>query len=55
MRARFSTPGALDQSVPLAMTEAVPSGPLHDPSPVARDEAVFLLTAAAEIEHALMV
>ena len=30
-------------------------GPLHDPPLVPRDEAVFLLTAAAEIEHALMV
>jgi len=28
---------------------------LHDPPLVPRDEAVFLLTAAAEIEHALMV
>ena len=30
-------------------------GPLHDPRLEPRDEAVFLLTAAAEIEHALMV
>ena len=29
--------------------------PLHDPPLAPRDEAVFLLTAAAEIEHALMV
>jgi hypothetical protein len=31
------------------------STPLHDPPLRPRDEAVFLLTAAAEIEHALMV
>jgi Ferritin-like len=37
-----------------AVTEA-PPGPLHDPPLEPRDEAVFLLTAAAEIEHALMV
>jgi rubrerythrin len=30
-------------------------GPMHDPRLEPRDEAVFLLTAAAEIEHALMV
>lgn len=30
-------------------------GPMHDPPLEPRDEAVFLLTAAAEIEHALMV
>jgi hypothetical protein len=30
-------------------------GPLHDPPLEPRDAAVFLLTAAAEIEHALMV
>jgi hypothetical protein len=30
-------------------------GPLHDPALEPRDEAVFLLTVAAEIEHALMV
>ena len=29
--------------------------PLHDPPLEPRDEAVFLLTAAAEVEHALMV
>ena len=30
-------------------------GPMHDPPLEPRDETVFLLTAAAEIEHALMV
>src|SRR5687767_5337085 len=30
-------------------------GPMHDPPLEPRDEAVFLMTAAAEIEHALMV
>ncbi|MGH3692878.1 MAG: ferritin-like domain-containing protein [Pseudonocardiaceae bacterium] len=30
-------------------------GPMHDPPLEPRDEVVFLLTAAAEIEHALMV
>lgn len=30
-------------------------GPMHEPRLEPRDEAVFLLTAAAEIEHALMV
>jgi rubrerythrin len=34
---------------------AVPAGSLHDPPLEPRDEAVFLLTAAAEVEHALMV
>jgi hypothetical protein len=32
-----------------------PSDSLHDPPLQPRDEAVFLLTAAAEVEHALMV
>lgn len=32
-----------------------PLAPLHDPPLQPRDEAVFLLTAVAEIEHALMV
>ncbi len=31
------------------------AAPLHDPPLQPRDEAIFLLTAAAEIEHALMV
>jgi rubrerythrin len=39
----------------LADTSGRTSGPLHDPPLEPRDEAVFLLTAAAEIEHALMV
>jgi rubrerythrin len=34
---------------------ALPAGSLHDPPLEPRDEAVFLLTAAAEVEHALMV
>ncbi|MFL6147781.1 MAG: ferritin-like domain-containing protein [Pseudonocardiaceae bacterium] len=34
---------------------AGPAGPIHDPPLEPRDEVVFLLTAAAEIEHALMV
>lgn len=41
-----------------AALEAVvagPAGPLHDPPLEPRDEAVFLLSAAAEIEHALMI
>src|SRR5436305_13851824 len=33
---------------------AGPAGPIHDPPLEPRDEVVFLLTAAAEIEHALM-
>ncbi|MFC5142930.1 ferritin-like domain-containing protein [Actinomycetospora rhizophila] len=32
-----------------------PADPVHDPPLEPRDEAVFLLTAAAEVEHALMV
>src|SRR5215207_7993234 len=39
----------------LADTSRRTSGPLHDPPLEPRDEAVFLLTAAAEVEHALMV
>jgi hypothetical protein len=39
----------------LAEAAAEASGPLHDPRLEPRDEAVFLLTVAAEIEHALMV
>jgi hypothetical protein len=34
---------------------AAPSAALHDPPLRPRDEAVFLLTAVAEVEHALMV
>jgi hypothetical protein len=55
VRARFFTAGALDQSVPVVGPAAIPAGPMHDPPLAARDEAIFLLTAAAEIEHALMV
>ena len=39
----------------LAPAAAEAGGPLHDPLLEPRDEAVFLLTAAAEVEHALMV
>ena len=39
----------------LAAVVSGTSGPMHDPPLEPRDEAVFLLTAAAEIEHALMV
>lgn len=39
---------------PLA-AESTDSGPMHDPPLRPRDEAIFLLTAAAEVEHALMV
>ncbi|MGY1679374.1 ferritin-like domain-containing protein [Geodermatophilus sp. SYSU D01176] len=38
-----------------ATRETAGSAALHDPPLEPRDEAVFLLTAAAEIEHALMV
>ncbi|MGH3881861.1 MAG: ferritin-like domain-containing protein, partial [Pseudonocardiaceae bacterium] len=38
-----------------AAPPADPADPMHDPTLEPRDEAVFLLTAAAEIEHALMV
>ena len=38
-----------------AVAEAAGQGPFHEPPLEPRDEAVFLLTAAAEIEHALMV
>jgi rubrerythrin len=62
---RFFTPGSIIQMppwervdgarrVPAAAVAEVP-GPLHDPPLEPHDEAVFLLTAAAEIEHALMV
>jgi hypothetical protein len=44
-----ATHAALIESV--ALTHA---GPMHEPPLEPRDEAVFLLTAAAEIEHALM-
>lgn len=65
MEGRFFSRGSFPQS--LLLDQAVgESGfaaavatwsevPMHDPSLEPRDEAVFLLTAAAEIEHALMV
>ena len=60
METRFFTPNSvpavrlvdLDAAVQAA-TEAA-GAPMHDPPLEPRDEAVFLLTAAAEIEHALM-
>src|ERR1044072_1311651 len=39
----------------LAVDSIGDQGPMHDPPLEPRDEAVFLLSAAAEIEHALMV
>lgn len=65
MDGRFFTPGSITQvsswsrgnGAPRVAAEAVAGapGPLHEPPLEPRDEAVFLLTAAAEIEHALMV
>jgi hypothetical protein len=63
MRGRFFTAAWLRQRQPVgvpsraARAEATveAAGPMHDPRLAPRDEAVFLLTAAAEIEHALMV
>jgi hypothetical protein len=49
--ARMSSSGAVDED----LAEDVGMNPLHDPPLAPHDEAVFLLTAAAEIEHALMV
>jgi Ferritin-like len=63
MRGRTFTAALLKQLEPkgaptrtAARRDAVVEGevPLHDPLLEPRDEAVFLLTAAAEIEHALM-
>jgi hypothetical protein len=61
---RFFVPGSITRvmawgpvhaAVPLAEEPApAAGGSLHDPPLEPRDEAVFLLTAAAEIEHALM-
>ncbi|MBI1761948.1 MAG: hypothetical protein HYR56_10980 [Acidobacteria bacterium] len=57
----FSTPAAIPVTAPTlaeALHAAAPSEaflPRHDPPLEPRDDAVFLLTAAAEIEHALMV
>lgn len=64
MRKRFFGPTSPTQSVSDTATRvmalATPAAaekllPQHDPPLTPRDEAVFLLTAAAEIEHALMV
>lgn len=63
MRGRFFTAALLQQpgavGVPsraaLEQADVEAAGPMHDPPLAPRDEAVFLLTAAAEIEHALMV
>lgn len=44
-----------DRPSVLAVTAPDPTVTLHDPPLEPRDEVVFLLTAAAEIEHALMV
>ncbi|MGH3835689.1 MAG: ferritin-like domain-containing protein [Pseudonocardiaceae bacterium] len=65
MEGRFFAPGSITQipswervdGAGRVVTVAAPvvPGSLHDPPLEPRDEAVFLLTAAAEIEHALMV
>ena len=65
MDGRFFTPGSITQVPFWELADGAPGvagvpgprppGPLHDPPLEPRDEAVFLLTAAAEIEHALMV
>jgi hypothetical protein len=49
----LKTLAALDARAEAEMPD--PLAPLHDPPLRPRDEAVFLLTAVAEIEHALMV
>jgi Ferritin-like len=62
MDGRFFTQGAIAPVPPriqapagLAVPEPFdPTTSLHDPPLEPRDEAVFLLTAAAEVEHALM-
>ena len=43
-----------DAAFTVELPAADPAQPLHDPPLAARDETVFLLTAAAEIEHALL-
>jgi hypothetical protein len=48
-----SSPSSQDFAGPPVADDGL--APLHDPPLAPRDEAVFLLTAAAEIEHALMV
>lgn len=63
VRGRFFTAGSLVQPLWLSVgtrtgevaEAAAGTGPMHDPPLEPRDEAVFLLTAAAEIEHALLV
>ncbi|MGQ0717121.1 MAG: ferritin-like domain-containing protein [Pseudonocardiales bacterium] len=65
MEGRFFAPGSFTQLPSrerlddATETAAVPvpaaTGSLHDPPLEPRDEAIFLLTAATEIEHALMV
>jgi ferritin-like protein len=62
MRGRFFSSALLRQLAPIgapvraaARVAADGTEPTHDPLLAPRDEAVFLLTAAAEIEHALMV
>jgi hypothetical protein len=63
MRGRFFTAAFLRQLRPvgipsraaLAEADVEATEPMHDPPLGPRDEAVFLLTAATEIEHALMV
>ncbi|MEP7337908.1 MAG: ferritin-like domain-containing protein, partial [Acidobacteriota bacterium] len=49
--------GSEDSRITASFSEVAssPPVPMHDPPLEPRDEAVFLLTAAAEIEHALMV
>jgi hypothetical protein len=64
MEERFFARGSIPRVLPweredtarLAVAEAARAlgGSLHDPPLEPRDEAVFLLTAAAEVEHALM-
>lgn len=65
MKRRFFTPGLIAVAPQWECTDGAlrvvgavapdPAVPAHDPPLEPRDEAVFLLTAAAEIEHALMV
>jgi hypothetical protein len=65
MEGRFFAPGSIialpsfaqdDGKARVAAVAATgPAHPIHDPPLEPRDEAIFLLTAAAEIEHALMV
>lgn len=61
MEGRFLVPGSVIPLPPWELAEdrayVMPdtTGPRHDPPLEPRDETVFLLTAAAEIEHALMV